>query len=386
MHTEHHWLRLLSTILAAGALAGCATTGQRMGSISKKPFGNMPDGRQVDIFTLRNDNGMEARITDYGGIVVSLKVPDRYGHFGDVVLGYDNLPQYLTNTTYFGALIGRYGNRIARGKFTLDGKQYNLATNNFPNALHGGIKGFDKVLWEPTILTSKEGPALQLHYLSKNGDQGYPGNLDVTATYSLTPDNGLKLEYVATTDQDTIINLTQHSYFNLAGHGTILNHVLTIPADDFTPVDSTLIPTGKLEPVAGTPLDFRKPTPIGARIHADNQQLKYAGGPAGGYDFNWVINKPLGQYGLVARVYEPASGRILEAFSNQPGLQFYSGNFLDGTIIGKGGWLYERNAALTLEPQYYPDSPNHPNFPSTELKPGEVYHNVILYRFSVYKQ
>jgi aldose 1-epimerase len=276
-------------------------------------------------------------------------------------------------------MIGRYGNRIAKGKFTLDGKEYTLAINNGPNALHGGLKGFDKVVWEPKILARSEGPSLQLRYTSKDGEEGYPGNLSVTAVYTLTDDNALKLEYTATTDKDTVINLTQHSYFNLAGKGDILNHTVMILADKFTPVDSTLIPTGELKPVEGTPFDFRTPTPIGARIGQDDEQLKFGGG----YDHNWVINKPMGKLGLMARVFEPTSGRVLEVLSTEPGLQFYTGNFLDGKLTGKGGWVYQRRNAFCMEPQHYPDSPNQPNFPSVVLKPGQVYKNTIIFKFSV---
>jgi aldose 1-epimerase len=297
------------------------------------------------------------------------------------MLGYDDLADYIKDSPYFGAMIGRYGNRIAKGKFTLDGQEYTLATNNGPNALHGGLRGFDKVVWEPRLRATPEGPSLELLYTSKDGEEGYPGNLFVTAVYTLTKDNGLKLEYTATTDKDTVVNLTQHSYFNLAGKGDILNHVVMIPADKFTPVDSTLIPTGELRPVEGTPFDFRTPTAIGARIGQDDEQLKFGNG----YDHNWVINKPMGQPGLMARVYEPTTGRVLEVWSTEPGLQFYSGNFLDGKNKGKGGWVYQFRNGFCMEPQHYPDSPNQPNFPSVVLKPGQVYHNTIIFKFLVQK-
>jgi aldose 1-epimerase len=382
MQTNYQWLKLLSVSLSAATLVGCAELPQgpvQKGRISMQPFGHTKNGTPVELYTLRNTNGAEARISTYGGLVISLKVPDRNGHFGDVVLGYDNLASYIKDSPYFGAMIGRYGNRIAKGKFTLDGKQYTLAINNGPNALHGGLKGFDKVVWEPSILARPDGPAIQLRYTSKDGEEGYPGNLSVTAVYTLTEDNALKLEYTATTDEDTVVNLTQHSYFNLAGKGDILNHQVMIPADKFTPVDSTLIPTGELRPVAGTPFDFRKPTAIGARINQDNEQLKFGGG----YDHNWVINKEMGQLTVMARVYEPATGRVLEVLSTEPGLQFYTGNFLDGKITGKGGWVYQFRNGFCMEPQHYPDSPNQPNFPSVVLKPGQVYKNTIIYRFSV---
>jgi len=371
------WCFSLISCLGVVALLGCASTASSPNQVSQRSFGQTADGKDVSLFTLRNSKGAEALISNYGGIVTSLKVPDRNGKMGDVVLGFDNLADYIKDSPFFGALIGRYGNRIARGKFTLNGQQYTLATNNYPNALHGGIKGFDKVVWEPTILTGPEGPGLKLTYLSKDGEEGYPGNLSVTVVYTLTDDNGLKIEYTATTDKDTVVNLTQHSYFNLAGKGTILNHVVMIPADKFTPVDSTLIPTGELKPVSGTPFDFRTPTAIGARINQDDEQLKFGKG----YDHNWVINKPMGQMGLMARVTEPTTGRVMEVLSTEPGLQFYSGNFLDGTLKGKGR-VFEFRSGFCMEPQHYPDSPNRPEFPSVVLTPGQTYHNTIVYKFS----
>lgn len=372
---------LLGLAVTAAALFGCASVSSAPDQINRQPFGQTKDGTPIDLFTLRNANGAEARICNYGGLVISLKVPDRNGKLGDVVLGYDNLADYIKDTPYFGALIGRYGNRIAKGQFTLDGRQYTLATNNYPNALHGGVKGFDKVVWLPTVMPSAEGPALKLQHVSHDGEEGYPGNLSVTVVYTLTHDNALKVEYTATTDRDTVANLTQHSYFNLAGKGTILGHVVMIAADKFTPVDSTLIPTGELRPVNGTPFDFRTPTAIGARINQDDEQLKFGKG----YDHNWVINKPMGQLSLMARVYEPTSGRVLEVLSTEPGLQFYSGNFLDGTLKGKGGWVYQFRNGFCMEPQHYPDSPNRPEFPSVVLKPGDTYHNTIVFKFSVQK-
>jgi aldose 1-epimerase len=378
MQNRYHRLRIL--LLSAVGLLGCSSLSSfASGSITKEPFGQTKEGIPVDIYTLRNARGAEARISNYGGLVVSLKMPDRNGQMADIVLGYDNLNDYLKETPYFGALIGRYGNRIARGKFTLDGQQYTLATNNYPNALHGGNRGFDKVVWQANARKTGEGPALRLHYVSNDGEEGYPGKLSVTAVYTLTDDNALKLEFTAKTDKDTVVNLTHHSYFNLAGNGDILNHVVMIPADKFTPVDSTLIPTGVLLSVAGSPFDFRIPTAIGARIDQDDKQLKFGGG----YDHNWVINKPMGQMGLMARVTEPTSGRVMEVLSTEPGLQFYSGNFLDGRLTGKGGWVYQFRNGFCMEPQHYPDSPNQPSFPSVVLKPGQTYHNTIIYRFSV---
>lgn len=373
------FVMLSSAGLGAACFVGCASMSKTTGTISQAPFGKTADGTPVEIYTLCNSRGMEARIMTYGGIVVSLNVPDKNGKFGDVVLGYDNLDGYLANNPFFGALVGRYGNRIAKGKFTLDGKEYTLALNNAPNNLHGGPIGFDKRVWKAATLLTADGPALQLTYLSKDGDQGFPGNLKVTATYSLTADNGLRLDYTATTDKATLCNLTQHSYFNLAGKGDVLNHLVFINSDKFTPVDNTLIPTGELKPVAGTPFDFRTATAVGARINADDEQIKFGSG----YDHNWVVNKPLGKLGLVARVTEPTTGRAMEVWSTEPGVQFYTGNFLDGSITGKGGWVYQPRNGLCFEPQHYPDSPNHPQFPSAELKPGQTYQNTIIYKFSV---
>ena len=347
-------------------------------SIVRSAFGHLPDGTPVDLYRLRNGHGMEARIATYGGIVTYLTAPDRHGHYADVVLGYDSLAGYLKSSPYFGALIGRYGNRIANGAFSLNGASYRLAINNAPNSLHGGTVGFDKVVWKVVGDTvTPDGPALSLVYVSADGEEGYPGKLTVHATYLLTGNDTLRLELTASTDKDTVVNLTHHSYFNLRGQGDVLGSIVQINAGEFTPVDNTLIPTGELRPVAGTPLDFRVPTPIGARIDADDEQIRYARG----YDHNWVISKPAQAEGVMATVYEPVSGRVVEVSSTEPGLQFYTGNFLDGTIKGKGGWIYQRRHAFTLEPQHYPDSPNHPDFPSTVLKPGQIYRNVIAYRF-----
>jgi len=380
MQMNHPWLKVLSVSLSAATLIGCkcvCSSPSASVQITRKPFGSTPDGKAVDIFTLRNAKGAEARICTYGGILVSLKVPDRNGKLGDVVLGYDSLDDYVRNSPFFGALIGRYGNRIAKGKFTLDGHAYTLATNNYPNTLHGGVKGFDKVVWEPTIVANADGPTLSLRYVSKDGEEGYPGTLTVTAVYTLTDDNALRLQYTATTDKDTVVNLTQHSYFNLAGKGDILNHVVMMPADRFTPVDSTLIPTGVLQPVDGTPFDFRTPTAIGARINQDDEQLKFGKG----YDHNWVLNRTGEGLSKAAEVHDPKTGRVMEVWTTEPGLQFYTGNFLDGTLTGKGRTIGLRNA-FCMETQHYPDSPNKPSFPSTTLKPGETYHTTTVYRFS----
>jgi aldose 1-epimerase len=366
---------LLASCLSATAFASSPD------AISVQPFGKTPAGAPVDIYTLRNSKGAEARITNYGGIVVSLKVPDRAGMLGDVVLGYDDLNDYIKANPYFGALIGRYGNRIKKGRFELDGKNYRLAINNPPNALHGGMKGFDKVVWTAKPSVTKTGPSLKLTYVSKDGEEGYPGNLAVTAVYTLTNKNELRVDFTATTDKATIINLTHHSYFNLAGAGSgdILGQELTIKADKFTPIDKTFIPTGELRPVKGTAFDFQKPAPIGSRIANQDEQLKFGLG----YDHNWVINKPPGKLAVVAKVHDPKSGRTLEVLSTEPGLQFYSGNFLDGTNVGKGGKVYRYRNGFCLEPQHFPDSPNKPQFPPVVLRPGQTYKSTIIYKFGV---
>ncbi len=374
-------ITVTSVGLAAACFTGCTTMSTPKGTITKADFGKTPEGQAVELYTLRNSAGSEARIMTYGGIVQSLIVPDKSGKLGDVVLGYDNLQGYIDKTPYFGALIGRYGNRIGGAQFTLEGQTYTLATNNGPNSLHGGLKGFDKVVWTARPLPTSQGPALILTYVSKDGEEGYPGTLEVTAIYTLTEANELKLEFTAHTDKPTVVNLTHHSYFNLAGQGNgdILGHVVYINADQTTPVDSGLITTGTFADVTGSPFDFRKPTAIGARISDPDKVLQY--GP--GYDHNWVVNKPLGEFGLMARVEEPTSGRVLEVWSDEPGLQFYAGNFLDGTIHGKGGVAYQIHTGFCMEPQHYPDSPNKPQFPTTELKPGQTFHNTIVYKFSV---
>lgn len=347
--------------------------------IAKEPFGIAPDGLPVEIYTLRNKNGVEARIMTYGGILVSLKTPDKSGSFADIVLGYDNLDGYIKRNPYFGSLVGRYGNRIAKGRFSLDGKTYTLATNNNGhNHLHGGLKGFDKVVWAAKPAESPDGPSLQLNYLSKDGEEGYPGNLSVSAVYTLTQDNALRLDFTATTDKDTICNLTHHSYFNFHGGDDVMDYVVQINADKFTPTDATMIPTGELRPVTNTPFDFRKPTPIGARINSDEEQIQFAKG----YDHNWVFDKPAGQLSPVANVLDKASGRRMEVFTTEPGMQFYAGNFLDGSITGKAGRKYQHRHGFCMEPQHFPDSPNRPNFPSVELKPGQIYKNTIVYKFS----
>ncbi len=373
------WCIVLFAVAGAG-MARAEGIGSKSG-ITREIFGTTPDGTTVYLFTLKNSKGMEARITNYGGILVSLLVPDRSGKPADVVLGYDSLSQYIRDNPYFGCIVGRYGNRIAKGKFTLDGREYTLATNNGPNHLHGGIKGFDKVVWTPRELTSKEGPSLELTYLSKDGEEGYPGNFTAIVVYTLTGKNEIKISYTATTDKPTIVNLTHHSYFNLAGAGSgdILGHELMIDADRFTPIDSTLIPTGELRSVRGTPLDFTSPVAIGARIGENDPQLHFAGG----YDHNFVLNGKGGKLSLAARAFEKTSGRVMEVFTTEPGLQFYSGNFLDGHNVGKGGKKYEHRYGFCLETQHFPDSPNKPQFPPTRLDPGKTYRTTTVYRFSV---
>jgi len=323
---------------------------------------------------------MEVKITNYGAIVVSMVVPDKEGKFADVVLGYDSLADYVRNNPYFGVIAGRYANRIRKGTFRLNGIEYHLAVNNGANHLHGGLKGFDKVVWNAGEEKSPDGPSLKLAYLSKNGEEGYPGDLSVSVTYTLTDKNELKISYAATTNKPTVVNLTSHSYFNLAGagKGNILDHVLSINAGKFTPVDTSLIPTGELRSVAGTPMDFRNPTAIGARINENESQLK-----AGrGYDHNWVLNRRGKGLELAARVVELTSGRVMEVWTTEPGLQFYSGNFLDGSNLGKGGNVYNFRDGFCLETQHFPDSPNKPEFPSVVLNPGEIYSTETQYRFS----
>jgi len=354
------------------------------GSTTKKSFGKTPDGQPVDLYVLTNKSGGEASITDYGGALVSLKMPDRNGKLADVVLGYDGAGGYIADKSYFGALVGRYGNRIGHAQFVLDGKTYKLAKNNGENTLHGGLKGFNKALWAAKPLAVKDGQSLQLSYLSKDGEEGFPGNLKVTVTYTLTDTNALRIVYTATTDKKTVVNLTNHAYFNLAGQGSgdILGHLLMINADQFTPVDSGLIPTGELRDVTGTPFDFRKPTAIGARIDQDDEQLKLGGG----YDHNFVLGMPMDHVeSLAARVVEPTSGRVMEVWTTEPGIQFYTGNFLDGKTLGKGGVTYPKRSALCLETQHFPDSPNQPKFPSVVLNPGDRYHTITTYKFSVEK-
>jgi len=351
--------------------------------MQKQDFGKLSDGQSADLYTLTNKLGMEVTVTNFGAAVVSLKVPDKAGKSGDVVLGNNTANEYETGKGYFGAIVGRYGNRIAHGQFTLDGKTYTLAKNNGENSLHGGTVGFSGRLWSATDVSGAAGQTLQLTYVSKDGEEGYPGNLTIHVTYSVpASENALKIEYSATTDKDTVLNPTNHSYFNLAGQGNgdNLKHEVVIHASRFTPVDSTLIPTGELKTVAGTPFDFTKQTAIGARIDANDEQLKFGKG----YDHNWVLDKKAGSTGpsLAVEVYEPTSGRVMNVLTTEPGVQFYTGNFLDGTVKGKEGKVYGHRSALCLETQHFPDSPNHKEFPSTELKPGQKFHSITIYKFS----
>ena len=358
--------------LMAGTMQMNAAT-----KLASADFGALREGASVRIYTLTNRHGLEVRITNYGGRVVSLKTPDRNGKFADIVLGFDTLDGYLADPgPFFGALVGRYANRIGHARFTLDGVEYKLEKNDGENSLHGGSHGFDKAVWTPRELPDG---GLQLSYLSKDGEEGYPGNLTVTVVYHLTDANELRIDYSATTDKDTVVNLTNHSYFNLkgAGEGDILDHRIMLNADRFTPVDSGLIPTGELRAVSGTPFDLRKSTAIGAHIGDADQQLKLGRG----YDHNWVLNKKAGALGLAARVEEPASGRVLEVRTTQPGVQFYTGNFLDGSIRGKGGKVYGHRSGFCLETQHFPDSPNKPDFPTTVLKPGQTFHSTTIFRF-----
>lgn len=370
---EYGLILSVASLLFISGCNGTVMCGEKKMSIKKQAFGKAEDGISVDLYTLTNANGLKANIITYGGIVTSLQIPDRNGKFADIVLGCDSVDDYAKRSPFFGAIIGRYANRIAKGKFTLDCVEYKLATNNGPNHLHGGVKGFDKVLWKAKPMQTKEGPALKLTYLSRDGEEGYPGNLSCTVVYTLTNDNELKVSYEATTDKATVINLTHHSYFNLAGHnsGDVLGHEMQIFADHFTPVDDVQIPTGEIKPVKGTPMDFTKPMAIGSRIKE----------VPGGYDHNYVLNNSDGSLALAASVYEPKSGRVLEIFTTEPGVQFYTANFLDGSIKGKGA-VYNKHAGLCLEMQHFPDSPNKPDFPSVVLRPGEKYTQLTVHKFT----
>lgn len=357
-----------------------ASSGKDRHDVKKEKYGTTPDGQQVDLYTLTNSHGIEVQVINFGGIITSIRVPDRDGKVADIALGFDNLEGYLENKPYFGAIIGRYANRIANGKFTLDGKEYVLAKNNGTNSLHGGIKGFNEVVWTAEPFHEPQGEGVKLTYLSKDGEEGYPGNLKVKVSYTLTDKNELIIDYEATTDKATPINLTNHSYFNLAGEGNgdVLAHQLQLNAESFTPIDKNLIPTGKIQPVKGTPLDFTQTTAIGARINDPYEQLVIAHG----YDHNFVVNRKKDGLQFAARVHEPKSGRVLEVYTTQPGIQLYTGNFLDGTVVGKHGHAYKQREAFCLETQHYPDSPNHPGFPNTILRPGHAFHSQTVFKFS----
>jgi len=351
------------------------------GELKKELWGRMPSGEQIDLYALRNSNGIEAAITNYGGRLVTLRTPDRHERFEDIVLGFDNLDGYLAKNPYFGATVGRYANRIANAEFTLGSKTYRLAKNDGPNSLHGGIKGFDKVAWNAAEAAADDGAAVELTYLSRDGEDGYPGNLNVKVRYTITDKNELKIDYQATSDQTTVLNLTNHSYFNLSGQaaGKILGHVVMIDADEFTPVNANLIPTGERRRVAGTPFDFRKPEAIAKRIDEKDQQLEYGLG----FDHNYVLNQNAGELALAGRVTDPNTGRAIEVLTTQPGMQFYTGNHLDGSITGKSGVVYGFRSGFCLETQHFPDSPNHSAFPSTELKPGQQYRSRTVFKFSI---
>jgi aldose 1-epimerase len=388
MNVQRAWLVGAAAVLAGlvpGILVSpcrpaepAAGNGPRSAAMRNMEFGKTSDGTAVDLYVLTNSKGMTAKVMTYGAILTELHVPDRDGKPGDVVLGFDDLRGYLAGHPHFGATVGRVANRIARGRFTLDGKEYHLAVNNGPNALHGGLKGFDKVIWSAEPAEAKDGVAVRFRYRSPDGEEGYPGNLSVAVTYTLTEENALRLDYAATTDKPTPVNLTNHTYFNLAGAGSgdILGHELMLAADKYTPADDNLIPTGEVRPVRGTPLDFTTPAVIGSRF----DQLK--SNPVG-YDHNFVVRGGGGKEpALAARVREPKTGRVLEMFTTEPGVQFYTGNFLDGTIKGKGGAVYRKHAGFCLEAQHFPDSVNHPDFPSTILRPGQTYTQTTVYQFS----
>ncbi len=375
-------LRKLSIALCLylSVLVVCGFGREGKAGVKKEDFGKATTGQAVELYTLTNAQGLEIKITTYGGIVTALKTPDRNGKFADIVLGFDNLDGYLKGHPYFGCIAGRYANRIAKGRFQLDGKTYQLTINNGEHHLHGGTEGFDKRVWQAREVKTRNGVALELTYLSKDGDQGYPGNLSAKVTYTLTNANELKIDYFATTDKATVVNLTNHAYFNLAGQGNgdILNHELQIYAKRFTPTDETAIPTGVLQNVQGTPFDFTKATAIGARINQADEQIKFGKG----YDHNFVLDGKAGVLRQAAKVYEPTTGRVLEILTTEPGIQFYTGNYLDGTLTGKDGKTYQHRYGFCLETQHFPDSPNQPKFPSVVLRPGKPYRTTTVLKFS----
>ncbi len=377
MHTMFVAGQLAAAVLLGGLMAGSQALAA---SIEKKPFGTTSDGTAVELYTLTN-GAMSVNILTYGGIVQAISVPDRDGRSGNIALGFARLDDYLTKNPYFGTITGRYANRIAKGAFTLDGQTYKLAANNGPNALHGGLAGFDKKVWKAKEIQGADGVGLELTYTSPDGEEGYPGTLNAKVTYTVTGNNELRIDYEATTDKPTIVNLTNHTYFNLAGEGagSILDHELMLNASAFTPVDATLIPTGEIVKVAGGPMDFTIPAAIGARIRDNDPQLVFGRG----YDHNWVLDKPsAGALSLAARVREPTTGRVMEVSTTEPGIQFYAGNFLDASLVGPSGRMYRQADGFCLETQHFPDSPNHPEFPSTVLKPGDTYKTTTIYRFT----
>jgi aldose 1-epimerase len=373
--------RRLALTLVATLSLGVAMNANAATRIERKPFGKTAAGEPLELFTFARPGAPTISVTNLGGHIVSILAPARDGKVADVTLGYAGFEGYLGDTSYFGSLVGRYANRIAKGRFALDGKTYTLATNNGPNALHGGPTGFQKRVWAARVVSGPEGDALELTYVSKDGEEGYPGTLTAKVVYSLRADGGLVIDYTATTDAPTVVNLTNHAYFNLAGEGegTVLGQEMQIEADAYTPVDATLIPTGERRSVEGTAFDFRKPVAIGARIEAADEQLE----AGGGYDHNYVLRGKAGELRLAARVVEPGSGRVLEVFTTEPGIQFYSGNFLDGKVVGKSGKPYVKRGGFCLEAQHFPDSPNQPGFPPAVLRPGQTYRQTTVYRLSV---
>ncbi|MFO2466389.1 galactose mutarotase [Pseudomonas sp. 15FMM2] len=380
MPQSRHLLSSLGLALAMASL-GAQAAGL---SSEHKPFGKTNDGTPIEQYVLRNGNGMQATVITYGGVLQSLIVPDKNGQLDDVVLGFDDVQGYQSGTAFFGATIGRFGNRLAKGAFELDGKRYQVPLNDGPNSLHGGAQGFDKRVWQAEPIKSQDSVGVTLSYLSKDGEMGFPGNLKTQVTYLLNDKNELHINYAASTDKPTVLNLTNHSYFNLAGagNGDVLKQLATLHASHYTPVNSTLIPTGELAPVAGTPMDFLKPTAIGKHIKEDHPQLKFAEPKQGGFDFNWVLDAKGDVSQLAAEVHDPQSGRRLQLYTSEPGVQFYTSNFLDGSVKGKAGKTYNHWSAFTLETQHYPDAPNQPNFPSTRLDPGQVYTQNTVFKFS----
>lgn len=380
MNLKFVFLKII-LVLYFSLVFNCTQSGETTMTIEKTIFGNLTDGRQADLFTMKHPDGSVVQITNFGAAVVAVKVPDKEGTIEDVVLGFDNLSDYENIRAFYGAIVGRYGNRIDHGRFTLNGTEYKLAVNDGDNHLHGGIKGFDRVLWQVDDYHARDAAVLKLSYLSEDGEEGYPGNLQVRVTYSFDQDRALRIDYRITCDKPTVKNITNHAYFNLSGNlkDDILGHELMLNADQYLPVVKGLIPTGEFRPVAGTVMDFRQPHPIGARIDDDDQQLKFGLG----YDHNWILNKERDSLSLAGTVFEPTSGRLMEIYTTEPGIQFYSGNFMDGSHSGHGGRMYTHRHAICLETQHYPDSPNHDNFPTTVINPGEVYTSTTIYKFGV---